>query len=95
MRLISWNVNGLKAIMSKGFIDIIKSFNADILMFQEIKTDVIPLDLQSLGYEIYVFPAKRKGYSGTMTMTRIHPISVSYGLGKEEYDSEGRVIILE
>ncbi|AWR96395.1 exodeoxyribonuclease III [Acidianus sulfidivorans JP7] len=95
MRIISWNVNGLKAIMNKGFIDIVKSFDADILMFQEIKTSVVPLDLQSIGYQIFVFPAKKKGYSGTMTLSRINPISVKYGIGVEDFDNEGRTITLE
>ncbi|BFH72887.1 exodeoxyribonuclease III [Sulfurisphaera javensis] len=95
MRLISWNVNGLKAIIKKGFIDTIKSFDADILMFQEIKTDKIPEELKDLGYEIIIFPSKVKGYSGTMTMTRVEPLSVILGLGKEEFDNEGRVITLE
>ncbi|ARM74868.1 exodeoxyribonuclease III [Acidianus manzaensis] len=95
MKIISWNVNGLKAIINKGFVDIIKEFNADVLMFQEIKSSTVPLDLQTLGYQIYIFPAKKKGYSGTMTLSRVNPISVKYGIGIDAYDDEGRVITLE
>ncbi|KUO92475.1 MAG: exodeoxyribonuclease III [Thermocladium sp.] len=95
MKLLSWNVNGLRAAMGKGLIDIVRSGEYDILMFQEIRTSEVPLDFQVSGYETYVFPAKRSGYSGTMTLTRLKPLSVKYGLGIEEFDAEGRVITLE
>ncbi|EZQ11097.1 exodeoxyribonuclease III [Candidatus Acidianus copahuensis] len=95
MRIISWNINGLKAIIGKGFLEFIKETNADIYLFQEVKSDIVPIDLQFSDYSIYLNPAKKRGYSGTMTLTKIKPISVKYGLGEEQYDSEGRVITAE
>ncbi len=93
MKILTWNVNGLRSLLSKGLPNEI--FNFDIIMFQEIKADTIPDELNNLGYEVYIYPAKRKGYSGTLTMTKIKPKDVLYGIGNEEFDSEGRVITLE
>jgi len=93
MKVLTWNVNGLKSLINKGLPKEI--FSYDIVMFQEIKTDKVPEEMEKLGYSIYINPAKRKGYSGTLTLTKIDPIKVRYGIGDEEFDSEGRVISLE
>ena len=96
MKLLSWNVNGLKNAMKKGpLIDLVKSNEYDVLMFQEIKTDKVPEELENLGYEVIINPAKQKGYSGVMTLTRLKPKSVELGIGVEEFDSEGRIISME
>ncbi|MCY0861272.1 MAG: exodeoxyribonuclease III [Metallosphaera prunae] len=95
MKILSWNVNGLKAILGKGLLDLVKKQEYDILMFQEVKSSQLPIDFQLLPYRSYLYPAKKKGYSGTLTLTRIEPISAKYGIGDEEFDSEGRVIALE
>lgn len=95
MRLISWNVNGLRAIYKKGFIDIFNNLNADIFCIQETKMQEGQIELDLKGYKEYYNYAERKGYSGTAIFTRIKPISVSYGIGKEKHDKEGRVITLE
>ncbi|MGC8566738.1 MAG: exodeoxyribonuclease III [Caldisphaera sp.] len=93
MKILTWNVNGLRSLLTKGIPRELTEF--DIIMFQEIKTDTVPDELKNLGYEIFINPAKRKGYSGTLTMTKIKPIDVIFGIGDEEFDSEGRVIALE
>jgi len=93
MKILTWNVNGLRSLLDKGIPKEILEF--DIVMFQEIKTDTVPEELKTLGYEIFINPAKRKGYSGTLTMSKVKPINVTYGIGHDEFDSEGRVISLE
>lgn len=93
MRFLSWNVNGLRSALGKGILGIIKDY--DVVMFQEVKSDVVPLDFQFLPYYVYLFPARKRGYSGTMTLSRQAPLSFRYGIGREEFDSEGRVITLE
>ena len=95
MKLISWNVNGLRAIYKKGFIDIFNNLDADIFCIQETKMQEGQIELDLKDYYEYYNYAERKGYSGTAIFTRIKPISVSYGIGKEEHDKEGRVITLE
>jgi len=95
MKLISWNVNGLRAVAGKGFADSFKSLDADIFCLQETKMQAGQLDLEFDGYESYWNFAEKKGYSGTAVYTRIHPINVTYGLGIDEHDHEGRVITLE
>ena len=95
MKLISWNVNGLRAIYKKGFIDIFKSLDADIFCIQETKMQEGQIELDLDGYYEYYNYAERKGYSGTAVFTKKEPISVSYGIGIEEHDKEGRVITLE
>jgi len=95
MRMISWNVNGLRAVMKKGLTDFIKSQGADLYCFQEIKTDQVPLELQGIGYETFINPATKSGYSGTLTLSRVKPISASKGMGIKEFDDEGRVLTLE
>lgn len=95
MKIISWNVNGLRAALKKGFNDFVKKENPDILCVQETKApaDIIETDIK--GYEHFWNHATKKGYSGTAVFTKIKPLSVSYGLGIEKHDSEGRVITCE
>ena len=95
MRFISWNVNGLRAVVNKGFMDFFKSIDADIFAIQETKMQEGQLDLVLDGYNQYWNSAEKKGYSGTAIFTKKKPLSVSYGLGIEEHDKEGRVITLE
>ena len=99
MKLISWNVNGLRAVLKKGFKDFFKEIDSDIFCIQETKMqeDQIDLEIQSVfnGYYSYWNSAVKKGYSGTAVFTKIKPINVTYGIGKEEHDQEGRIITLE
>ncbi len=95
MKLISWNVNGLRAIYKKGFEETFKELNADIFCIQETKMQEGQIELNLKDYYEYYNYAERKGYSGTAVFTKTKPISVSYGIGKEEHDKEGRVITLE
>lgn len=95
MKLISWNVNGLRACVGKGFKEIFKQLDADFFCLQETKMQEGQLDISFDGYESYWNYADKKGYSGTAIFTKHHPVSVSYGLGIDEHDHEGRVITLE
>lgn len=95
MKLISFNVNGLRAIVGKNFVEDFKNLDADIFCLQETKMQQGQLDLQFDGYYSYFNYAERKGYSGTAIYTKNKPINVTYGVGIEEYDTEGRVITLE
>lgn len=95
MKLISWNVNGLRAIYKKGFEDILYKMDADIFCIQETKMQEGQIELNLKDYEQYYNYAQRKGYSGTAIFTKIKPINVTYGIGEEEHDTEGRVITLE
>ncbi len=95
MKFVSWNVNGLRAVCGKGFADIFTDFDADFFCLQEIKLSAGQLDLQFPGYEAFWNYAERKGYSGTAIFSRHKPLSVTYGIGIAEHDSEGRVITLE
>ena len=95
MKFISWNVNGLRACTGKGFEEAFNTLDADFFCLQETKMQAGQLDLQFDGYESYWNYAEKKGYSGTAIYTRRHPLSVSYGIGIEEHDREGRVITLE
>ncbi len=95
MKLISWNVNGLRACQTKGFSETFKELDADFFCLQETKMQQGQLDLEFEGYESYWNYAEKKGYSGTAIYTRHSPINVCYGLGIEEHDHEGRVITLE
>ncbi len=95
MKLISWNVNGLRAVAGKGFADIFTELDADFFCLQETKLQAGQLDLEFLGYHSYWNYAEKKGYSGTAIYTRQEPLAVSYGIGVEEHDHEGRVITLE
>ena len=95
MKLISWNVNGLRACVQKGFLDYFNSVNADVFCIQESKLQEGQIELDLPGYEQYWNYAEKKGYSGTAIFTKKKPLSVKYGLGIEEHDHEGRVITLE
>lgn len=95
MKLISWNVNGLRACYGKGFEEVFKAMDADFFCLQETKMQEGQLDLVFEGYRSYWNYAEKKGYSGTAIFTRKEPLSVRYGLGLEEHDREGRVITLE
>ncbi len=95
MKLISWNVNGLRACMTKGFMDAFKSLNADIFCLQETKLSEGQLALELPGYHQYWNYAEKKGYSGTAIFTKEEPLSAAYGIGISEHDHEGRVITLE
>ena len=95
MKLISWNVNGLRACMQKGFMDFFNEADADIFCIQESKLQEGQIELTLPGYEQYWNYAEKKGYSGTAVFTKTKPLSVSLGIGIEEHDKEGRVITLE
>ncbi len=95
MRLISWNVNGLRACLTKGFGDYFAEINADAFCLQETKMQPGQADFSPDGYQQYFNSAEKKGYSGTAVFTRMQPLSVQYGIGVEEHDHEGRVITLE
>ena len=95
MKCISWNVNGLRACAGKGFAEVFKALDADFFCLPETKMQAGQLDLSFEGYQSYWNYAEKKGYSGTAIFTRHQPLSVSYGIGIEEHDHEGRVITLE
>lgn len=95
MKFISWNVNGIRACVTKGFLDYFKEVDADIFCLQETKLQEGQIDLNLEGYYDYWNYAQKKGYSGTAIFTKKKPISVSYGIDIEEHDNEGRVITLE
>ena len=95
MKLISWNVNGLRACMNKGFEDFLRAADADIFCVQETKMQREQAEFAFAGYEEYWNSAEKKGYSGTAVFTKEKPLSVTYGLGIEEHDKEGRVITAE
>lgn len=95
MRFVSWNVNGLRAIYKKGFEEIFKGFDADFVCLQETKMQEGQFEFMPEGYQGYFNYAVKKGYSGTAIYTRHTPISVRYGINKEEHDQEGRVVTLE
>ena len=93
--IYSWNVNGIRATVKNGLIDWIKSTNAEIICFQEVKAEMeqLPKQLTELKYDIALHTAERKGYSGVMTMSQIQPVEVSTTIGQSEFDSEGRVVM--
>ena len=95
MKLISWNVNGIRACINKGFKEFFKKTNSDIFCIQETKCQKDQIDLEFKGYKSYWNSAEKKGYSGTAIFTKKEPIDVKYGIGIEEHDKEGRVITLE
>ena len=95
MKLISWNVNGIRACVNKGFKDFFNQINADIFCVQETKCQKEQIELEFEGYTSYWNSAEKKGYSGTAIFTKQDPINVVYGIGIEEHDKEGRVITLE
>ncbi|MDX2185887.1 MAG: exodeoxyribonuclease III [Opitutaceae bacterium] len=97
MKLVSWNVNGLRAVLGKGFLEFASASKADVIGLQEIKCS--PGDVQHVawptGYQVIYNPAQKKGYSGTAVLTRVNPLSVTYGLGRAGMNEEGRAITLE
>ena len=95
MKFISWNVNGIRACVQKGFLEFFKEADADIFCIQESKLQEGQLTLTLPGYHQYWNYAEKKGYSGTAIFTKQEPLSVQYGIGVEEHDKEGRVITLE
>ena len=95
MKLISWNVNGLRACVGKGFLEIFQKLDADIFCLQETKMQAGQLDLDLPGYHQYYNYADKKGYSGTALFTKKEPLNVTYGIGVDVHDHEGRVITAE
>ena len=95
MKLISWNVNGLRAVLGKGFYDAFAALGADVVCLQETKCSPDQVELELPGYHQYFNSAEKKGYSGTAVFTKEKPLSVSYGMGMEEHDHEGRIITAE
>ena len=95
MKLVSWNVNGIRAAMTKGFGDFFKEIDADVFCLQETKIQQEQFDLEFDGYKKYSNSAEKKGYSGTAVFTKIEPVNVIYDMGIEEHDKEGRVITVE
>lgn len=95
MKLISWNVNGLRAVVGKNFREVFQSLDADFFCLQETKMQAGQLDLQFPGYRSWWNFADKKGYSGTAIYSRMEPLAVTYGMGIDEHDHEGRVITLE
>ncbi|MBQ3408684.1 MAG: exodeoxyribonuclease III [Clostridia bacterium] len=95
MKIVSWNVAGFRACLKKGFDDFFRNVNADIFCMQESKVTEDQFDYAPEGYSKFLYPAEKKGYSGTLVYSKIQPINVTYGLGIEEHDHEGRVITME
>lgn len=95
MKMISWNVNGLRACVTKGFLDVFQALDADIFALQETKLQPHQIDLELPGYQQFFNSAEKKGYSGTAIFTRREPLDVRYGIGIPEMDTEGRVITLD
>lgn len=95
MKLVSWNINGLRAVVGKGFVDIFESIDADCVCLQETKLKAGQIDLEFPGYESYWDYADKPGYAGTAIYTRRHPLSVRTGIGIDEHDHEGRAVTLE
>lgn len=95
MKLVSWNVAGYRACLKKGFRDFFEDVDADVVCLQEVKATWDQYDFHPEGYQEYLYPAKRPGYSGTLVISRVEPLSVKYGMGDERFDSEGRLITVE
>lgn len=95
MRIVSWNVAGIRACIKKGLPDFLAKIDADVFCMQEVKAEMNQIDFHPEGYKEYLYPAKRKGYSGTMIYSKTEPLSVQYGYGESEYDDEGRSITAE
>ncbi len=95
IKFVSWNVNGLRAVAGKGFADVFADFDADFFCVQETKLQAGQIDLEFLGYKSYWDYAEKKGYSGTAVWAKHEPLGVSYGLGVDEHDHEGRAVTLE
>lgn len=98
MKLISYNVNGIRAAIKKGFVEWLKETDPDVIALQEVKStldQISPAIFEDMGYKVYWNPAIKKGYSGVATLSKATPKNVSYGMGKEKFDSEGRVLRLD
>ena len=95
MKLISWNVNGIRAAMEKGFMDVFKSLDADVFCLNETKLQAGQISLDLPGYHQYWNYAEKKGYSGVAVFTKREPLQVKYGMGIDEHDHEGRVLALD
>ena len=95
MKIVSWNVAGFRAVLKKGFEEFFDNINADIFCIQESKAEIDQFNFKKDGYEMILNPAEKKGYSGTLVYSRVKPISISYGMGIDEHDHEGRIITLE
>ena len=95
MKLVTWNVNGLRACLGKGFLDFFHAVDADMVCLQETKLQPHQIELDLPGYQIFWNSAEKKGYSGTALFTRVPPLAVTYGMGVEEHDHEGRLITAE
>ncbi|MBR2997653.1 MAG: exodeoxyribonuclease III [Bacilli bacterium] len=95
MKIVSWNVAGFRAVLKKGFEEFFDNINADVFCIQESKVELDQFNFSKEGYDMYLNPAEKKGYSGTLIYSKVKPISVSYGMGIEEHDHEGRIITLE
>lgn len=97
MKLISWNVNGIRAVMNKGFLDFVEAESPDLLLLQEVKAtpDQVGHDFAAAGWEVHWNPAEKKGYSGVATLGRVPALSVGHGIGIAEHDAEGRVLTTE
>ena len=95
MRFVSWNVNGIRAALKKGFLSFVDQIDADVLCLQEVRAEQDQVDLSLAGYHTYWNAATKKGYAGTAVFTKIQPLGASFGLGIVEHDNEGRVITLE
>ncbi|MBR4351410.1 MAG: exodeoxyribonuclease III [Bacilli bacterium] len=95
MKIVSWNVAGFRAVLKKGFDEFFDSVDADVYCLQESKVLKDQFDYQKDGYEMILNPAEKKGYSGTLVYTRVKPLNVTFGIGIEEHDHEGRVITME
>ena len=95
MKFVSWNVNGLRACLTKGFAESFAALDADIFCIQETKMQPGQAEFAPEGYRQYWYSAEKKGYSGTAVFSRLEPLNVTYGIGKEEHSHEGRAITLE
>ena len=95
--ITSWNVNGIRAALKNGLVETLKKIDADIVCLQEVKADEasLPEEIENLGYSVFINPAEKKGYSGTLSLSRSEPLSVVKGIGSKKFDSEGRVLALE
>ena len=95
MKIVSWNVAGFRAALKKGFEEFFDKIQADVFCIQESKVELDQFNFNKEGYEMYLYPAEKKGYSGTLVFSKVKPISISYGMGIPEHDHEGRIITLE
>ena len=95
MKLVSWNVNGIRSVVGKGFLDFFAASTPDILCLQEVRAEAHQANLELPGYHCYWNPAQKKGYSGTAVFSRVQPREVAFGMGRPEHDKEGRLVTLE